>query len=420
MTSCPEFPRVDSDSDPHGRDRNERAQEGFQERGPMAAERGRTFFHLCPVALWVEDFSRVKAFFQTLEEKGVSDFRTYFRKHPEKVVWLAEQVRVIEVNAKTLEMYQAKSLTEIEQGLSLVFNKQSYDVFANELIAFAQGKTTFSAQTVNQSLKGRQLHILLECQVVPGHEHDLSRVIVATQDISDLMVTHSELVESEEKYRKIFQDGPSAALLADGDSGIILEANRKAAELLGKPADEIAGMHLSEMHPREHVSVYKRMYEKVASGDRMRFEDCVVSLRSGKRIPVAVTAIPMELGGAGAVLLVLQVLDKGVDVGHIRRDLQAHKKSPSISPFNRLSSREREILCLVANGLTSRQIAEYLCISEKTVETHRSRGMRKLGFRRIAELVRFSVTCGEIDLHLDRLDRGDSVSPPFEPKPRPA
>lgn len=52
-----------------------------------------------------------------------------------------------------------------------------------------------------------------------------------------------------------------------------------------------------------------------------------------------------------------------------------------------LSTRECEIAALVAQGLTSVQIAEQLCISRRTVETHRSRVMKKLGLRCRSQLV---------------------------------
>jgi len=59
-----------------------------------------------------------------------------------------------------------------------------------------------------------------------------------------------------------------------------------------------------------------------------------------------------------------------------------------------LTEREREITCLIAEGLSSRRIAERLCISIKTVETHRARIMKKLGIENIAQLVRYAVRAG--------------------------
>jgi RNA polymerase sigma factor (sigma-70 family) len=72
--------------------------------------------------------------------------------------------------------------------------------------------------------------------------------------------------------------------------------------------------------------------------------------------------------------------------------------SLEISRLETLSSREREILQLVAEGKTSQQIAESLSISPKTVDTYRSRLMRKIGVEDVAGLVRFAIQYGVISL----------------------
>jgi two-component system, NarL family, response regulator NreC len=59
-----------------------------------------------------------------------------------------------------------------------------------------------------------------------------------------------------------------------------------------------------------------------------------------------------------------------------------------------LTPRERQVLQLVAEGYTSAAIAEQLFISPRTVETHRSNLMRKLGLRTPAEVVRYAVRHG--------------------------
>ncbi|MFO7768002.1 MAG: response regulator transcription factor [bacterium] len=59
-----------------------------------------------------------------------------------------------------------------------------------------------------------------------------------------------------------------------------------------------------------------------------------------------------------------------------------------------LSPREREVLGLVAEGYTSREVAERLFISPKTVDTYRSRLMRRLGLKNRSDLVRLALEAG--------------------------
>ncbi len=72
--------------------------------------------------------------------------------------------------------------------------------------------------------------------------------------------------------------------------------------------------------------------------------------------------------------------------------------SMEVSPLERLSPREREILQLVAEGKTSQEIAVRLSISPKTVDTYRSRLMGKIGVEDMAGLVKFAIQHGVISL----------------------
>src|SRR6202046_997205 len=58
---------------------------------------------------------------------------------------------------------------------------------------------------------------------------------------------------------------------------------------------------------------------------------------------------------------------------------------------DRLTSREREIVQLLAEGKSSKEVAASLCISVKTAETHRANIMRKLELHTVSELVRYAV-----------------------------
>jgi len=63
-------------------------------------------------------------------------------------------------------------------------------------------------------------------------------------------------------------------------------------------------------------------------------------------------------------------------------------------PFEKLTSREHEVIVLLLKGLRNRQISENLFISEKTVSTHRTRSFEKLGVATTADLVRLAIRTG--------------------------
>ena len=66
-------------------------------------------------------------------------------------------------------------------------------------------------------------------------------------------------------------------------------------------------------------------------------------------------------------------------------------------PYQTLTKREREILCMIAQGNKNKTIAERLFISCRTVETHRASIMRKLKLRTPVELIHFAVQRNIID-----------------------
>lgn len=68
--------------------------------------------------------------------------------------------------------------------------------------------------------------------------------------------------------------------------------------------------------------------------------------------------------------------------------------------YGTLTSREQEVLRLLAEGLSTREISDKLFISPKTVENHRANIMKKLDLHSIFELVRFAVRIGLIDIDL--------------------
>jgi len=77
---------------------------------------------------------------------------------------------------------------------------------------------------------------------------------------------------------------------------------------------------------------------------------------------------------------------------------------PASSPASKLTKREREVLVLIAEGLTNKEVASKLDISVRTVETHRERLMRKLEIRSAAGLTKFAIAQGLVKL--DKPDGG--------------
>jgi DNA-binding NarL/FixJ family response regulator len=68
-----------------------------------------------------------------------------------------------------------------------------------------------------------------------------------------------------------------------------------------------------------------------------------------------------------------------------------------LTPVESLSDRELQVLCLLARGRTNREIAEFLHLSTKTIDTYRARVLEKLNLRNNAELTLFAIRHGLIE-----------------------
>jgi DNA-binding NarL/FixJ family response regulator len=104
----------------------------------------------------------------------------------------------------------------------------------------------------------------------------------------------------------------------------------------------------------------------------------------------AMHELPPAIGvvAAGNVYLSPTIAD--VVVG----DYIRHVPSASQLAFSALSQREREVLQLLAEGKTSKEIARALKLGAKTVDSHRAQIMNKLGLRSVAELTKFAIREG--------------------------
>lgn len=128
-------------------------------------------------------------------------------------------------------------------------------------------------------------------------------------------------------------------------------------------------------------------------------EDVVVeALRAGARGYLLKQSAFEELSFAISVVMrgglyVANALTEQLDLDELVR--RAHSTN-SASRIDSLTDREREVMRLIAEGYTSREIAEMLGISPRTVEGHRERLMAKLGVHNKVELTRLAIRHGAV------------------------
>ena len=157
------------------------------------------FFELSPIAMWLEDYSDIKKQFDIWREQGVQDLFSFLQEDESRILDCARKIKLLKVNSKTLELYQAKDFEHLCQNLHLVFKGDMIKSHIKELVALWNGETHFSNSAVNYTLTGDRLDIQLKGIVLPQHEHDLSLLLITTEDITP----YTEACRLEEKSRHL-------------------------------------------------------------------------------------------------------------------------------------------------------------------------------------------------------------------------
>jgi diguanylate cyclase (GGDEF)-like protein len=158
--------------------------EGARQRLAKSEDYAFGLFAHSPVSLWVEDFSGVKRLIDNVRARGVEDFRVFTNVHEEFVGRCMGEIRVLDVNARTLELFAAPDKETLLQNLSDVFRDEMEPHFREQLVDLWDGKLFQQREVVNYALDGTKLHLLLQFSVLPNHERDWSLVQVALTDIT--------------------------------------------------------------------------------------------------------------------------------------------------------------------------------------------------------------------------------------------
>jgi PAS domain S-box-containing protein len=132
-------------------------------------------------------------------------------------------------------------------------------------------------------------------------EGNITNYLGVKEDITTRLQSEIALVESEERYRQLFESSPDAIILADAETGMLIDANTAACSMLGRSLEELKQFHQTMLHPPKKKEIVSEMFhEHVASSKikemKLPIESSV--LRSdGSEISVEVLASSITLAG---------------------------------------------------------------------------------------------------------------------------
>ena len=278
-------------------------------------------FEDMPVAIWEDDFSDVKKYLDSLTEQGVTDLRAYFEVHPEAVFHCRSIVKILDVNKAALEMYQAKSKAELIQSTLHDMGEAEKEHWINDLVAFASGKTNGGWESSDETMNDTPIKISSSWTVVPGYEHDLSRIIFTTIDITERKQAEEKLRESEARFASIFHTSPIRVCITRFEDGCFLDVNETFLKSSGYTREEVIGhtsLELNDwMNPQERIRLRTLLKEQ----GRIQNFETQLRQKSGNILDTLISAELVELFGQSCILSV------GIDITERKQAEEALRQS---------------------------------------------------------------------------------------------
>ena len=203
----------------------------------------------------------------------------------------------------------------------------------------------------------------------------------------------------------ILREGLRALLISEPDFNIVCEAGdgRDAIQCVEEHQPDLILMDLSmpRMNGLEAIKEIKKRSRAtmvIALTVHKSEEYILATLQAGADGYVLKDTTHAELVSAiRHVLSGKRYLSPGVSEKVIEGYLEEKRIVKTRTAWDTLTKREREILKLIAEGYKNKEIADYLCVSLKTVEKHRTNLMKKLDIHNVATLTAFAMEKGLVN-----------------------
>lgn len=215
----------------------ERQRAEIAAQGHMARYRG--LFEGAAVSIWDEDLRGVRRALAALRAEGVADLRAFLAENPEKILELAGEIHVNDVNEASLGIFRAPGKKELIAALPRTFVEESLSVMAESLCAMWEGADSFSGEVTLCALDGKRLSTFISLPI-PQSEEAWSQVPVSILDLTDYQETRKTLQQLERRHQTLVEHSPVGIFYAD-QLGKCSYINRRGLDMLGMPRELALG-----------------------------------------------------------------------------------------------------------------------------------------------------------------------------------
>lgn len=200
---------------------------------------------------------------------------------------------------------------------------------------------------------------------VREHERAGRRLLTGVvRDITNREQQLHELEATKGRHRTLMRTAPDAIFLVSAETGVILDVNDAAGQLLGRPREELVGLHQTKLHPPAETERYIAAFEEHADYGGVIRDDRAFEVvhANGHRIPVEISACVTELDGERIV----QGMFRDVTERE-RRERELSRQRDELARLDRINTVIRRINRTLIDADTRDEIEATVC--ERLVET---------------------------------------------------
>jgi PAS domain S-box-containing protein len=166
----------------------------------------RSLFENSPVSLWEEDFSELKQHLDSLPKESSRDLTKFFDENPQELIKCVDKVKVVQVNQKTLQMFEASSNEEFMISLNKIFCEKTLPTVKKEISWLYEKGTALLMETQEMTLAGKVMDVELTIDIAPGYEDSWEKVYVSIVDITKRKKVEIELRQHRDKLEELVEE----------------------------------------------------------------------------------------------------------------------------------------------------------------------------------------------------------------------
>jgi PAS domain S-box-containing protein len=266
-----------------------------------------------------EDITKQRKTEQTVWERE-EHLRAIVASSPDSMIVTDVHGNITDCNTETLNLLEFSSKADI-------LRKDYYDLIVTEDQPKVRGsiKELFKSGSINRfecslvTASGLKIPVEYSASILRDSNGNPVGAIGLARDITERKKMEQELKESEEKYRKQFEEVLDAIFLADAETGVLVDCNRAAAELVGRDKSELIGQPQRILHPAENrSSKFSKVFADFLK-NKPNFQESQVVTKTGEIRDVVIRASSFKLGNK---TLVQGIFRDMTEQKQMERDLQ--------------------------------------------------------------------------------------------------